>query len=201
MDLTPYVEQLRRELVVAAEVGGDEARALAERLVAPLESSLRLALLSALSAAAEEITGELAPGAVDVRLRGVDLGFVVTPPPAPLDDDHHGEETPPVDRPEREPTPEAGLEAEIRGHIESALRQQGPADEAATDEGGTSRVTLRLPEQLKTRVEDAARREGLSLNAWLVRAVTRALDPSAAAGPSDRRRNRWSGQQYSGWVR
>ena len=83
MDLTPYVDQLRRELVATAEVGGEEARALAERLTVPLESSLRLALLSALSKAAEEITGQLAPGAVDVRLRGADIGFVVTPPPAP----------------------------------------------------------------------------------------------------------------------
>src|SRR6476661_2179681 len=82
MDLTPYVDQLRRELLAAAEVGGDDARALAERLTAPLEASLRLALLSALSTAAEEITGQLAPGTVDVRLRGGDLGFVVTPPPA-----------------------------------------------------------------------------------------------------------------------
>ena len=41
MDLSPYVDQLRRELVAAAEVGGDEARALAERLTAPLEASLR----------------------------------------------------------------------------------------------------------------------------------------------------------------
>src|SRR3954462_360071 len=83
MDLTPYVEQLRRELVASAEVGGDEARALPERLTAPRGASLRLALLSALSGAAEEIPSQLAPGAVDVRLRGGDLGFVVTAPPAP----------------------------------------------------------------------------------------------------------------------
>src|SRR4028119_2229648 len=82
MDLTPFVEQLRRELALAAAAGGEEARALAERLTAPLESSVRLALLSALSAAAEELTGQLAPGSVDVRLRGGDIGFVVTPPPA-----------------------------------------------------------------------------------------------------------------------
>lgn len=130
-------------------------------------------MLSALSAAAEEITGHMAPGAVDVRLRGGDIGFVVTPPPAPPEDDHQ-DVSPTADRPEPE-VPES-------------------------DEGGTSRVTLRLPEQLKARTEDAARREGFSVNAWLVRAVTRALDPGAA-GTSDRRRNRWSGQQYSGWVR
>lgn len=175
MDLSPYVDQLRRELAGAAELGGEDARVLAERLATPLESAVRLAVLSALSAAAEEITGHLAPGAVDVRLRGGDIGFVVTPPPAPPEDDHQEAETPPVDRAGPEPAPEI-------------------------DDGGTSRVTLRLPEQLKARIEDAARREGFSVNAWLVRAVTRALDPGAA-GTSDRRRNRWSGQQYSGWVR
>ena len=70
MDLGVYVENLRRELAVAADAGGDEARALAERLVAPLESSIRLTLLEALSAAADEITRDLAPGSVQVRLRG-----------------------------------------------------------------------------------------------------------------------------------
>ncbi|WP_432167068.1 hypothetical protein [Streptomyces sp. bgisy031] len=34
-----------------------------------------------LSAAMDEITRELAPGSVDVRLRGLDPDFVVTPPP------------------------------------------------------------------------------------------------------------------------
>jgi hypothetical protein len=54
MDLTPYVENVRRELAAAADAGGDEARALAERLAAPLESAIRLTLLDALSAAADE---------------------------------------------------------------------------------------------------------------------------------------------------
>src|SRR5580693_4439321 len=83
MELTQYVENLRRELTIAAEVGGEEARALADRLLAPLDAAVRLTLLEALSAAAEEISAELAPGAVDVRLRGGSAGFVVTPPPAP----------------------------------------------------------------------------------------------------------------------
>ena len=173
MDLSPYVDQLRRELVQAAEPAGDDARALAERLTAPLESSLRLALLSALSSAAEEITSQLAPGAVDVRLRGVDIGFVVTPPPAAGD-----------------PTaPET-----------AAAPPPPPAPEA--DDGGTARITLRLGENLKARIEEAATREGFSVNAWLVRAVTSALDRGAPEPPGEsRRRNRWSGQQYSGWVR
>ncbi len=174
MDLSPYVDQLRRELLAAAEVGGEDARALAERLTAPLEASLRLALLSALSTAAEEITSQLAPGAVDVRLRGGDIGFVVTIPSAP--DEDVAEARPPVDEP-------------------------APASAADGDEGATSRITLRLPEQLKARVEDAAGREGFSVNTWLVRAVSRALESGAPGGSSDRRRGRWSGQQYSGWVR
>jgi hypothetical protein len=170
MDLSPYVDQLRRELAASAELGGDEARALAERLTGPLEASLRLALLSALSSAAEEITSQLAPGSVDVRLRGGDLGFVVIPPPAA----EHEDEPAPV------PPPSPGAEA---------------------DEGGTARITLRLPEPLKARIEDAAGREGFSVNTWLVRAVSRGLDPAESSSSPDRRRNRWSGQQYSGWVR
>src|SRR6476646_831907 len=82
MDLSPYAENLRRELVVAAEAGGDDARALAERLTAPLEPAVRLMLLDALSAAADEITRELAPGSVELRLRGGEPAFVVTPAPA-----------------------------------------------------------------------------------------------------------------------
>ena len=81
MDLGTYVDRLRYELGVAAETGGEDARALAERLVAPLESTTRLVLLEALSAAADEITRELAPGSVDVRLRGREPTFVVTRPP------------------------------------------------------------------------------------------------------------------------
>ncbi|HEY7619161.1 MAG TPA: hypothetical protein VH834_05275 [Solirubrobacteraceae bacterium] len=82
MDLTPYTEQLRRELGVAAEAGGDDARALADRLTAPLESAIRLMLLEALSAAADEITVELAPGSVELRLRSGEPEFVVTAAPA-----------------------------------------------------------------------------------------------------------------------
>ena len=82
MDLTPYVENLRRELAVAADAGGEDARALAERLTAPLESAVRLMLLDALSAAADEITRELAPGSVELRLRAGEPDFVVTPAPA-----------------------------------------------------------------------------------------------------------------------
>jgi hypothetical protein len=80
MNLTPYVESLQRELAVAAEAGGEEARELAERLAPPLESATRLTLLNVLSAAVDEITREIAPGSIDVRLRGIDPDFVVVLP-------------------------------------------------------------------------------------------------------------------------
>ena len=172
MDFSPYVDQLRRELGTAAELGGDEARALAERLTGPLEASLRLALRSALSAAAEAITSQLAPGSVDIRLRGGDIGFVVTPPPAP------------EARPETEPA-----------------TSPAPPPAADGDEVASARITLRLPEQLKARIEDAAGREGFSVNTWLVRAVSQGLETPAGTRPTDSRRSRKYGQQYSGWVR
>ena len=47
MDLQPYVDGVRHELGVAAAAGGSDAHALADRLTAPLDSALRLALLEA----------------------------------------------------------------------------------------------------------------------------------------------------------
>ncbi|SDI18358.1 HicB family protein [Sinosporangium album] len=178
MELGSYVENLRRELAVAAEAGGEEARALAERLTAPLESALRLALLEALSAAADEITRDLAPGSVDVRLRGRDPEFVVTRPPG----DHAFD--PDAERP-MPPGSGGGLPAP-------------PVPPNAEDGGGTSRISLRIPEHLKPRIEEAARKEGLSVNSWLVRAISAALDFD---GGSRQRTDRQSTRPYTGWVR
>src|SRR3954447_9205616 len=82
MNLDHYVEEVRRHLAVAAAAGGEEARALADRLSATLDATLRLTLLEALGAAAAEITRELAPGSVELRLRGREPEFVVAPTPA-----------------------------------------------------------------------------------------------------------------------
>ncbi|MET9514516.1 hypothetical protein [Streptomyces sp. NPDC002994] len=179
MDLTPYVENLRHELAVAAGAGGDEARALAERLTAPLESAARLTLLNALSAAMDEVTRDLAPGSVDVRLRGLDPEFVVTPPPA------------------QEPQHQ---DAEDHDSAPSAVRAPASPAPSDGDEGGTARINFRLPAHLKTRVEDAAGQEGLSVNAWLVRAVATALEPGGRPRPSGRSLPRGK-QGYTGWVR
>jgi HicB family len=80
MDITPLVDALRRDLQNAAEAGGTDVRAAAERLLLALEPALRLNLIEALSQAAAEITAELAGTSVEVRLTGRDPSFVVTGP-------------------------------------------------------------------------------------------------------------------------
>ena len=61
--------------------------------------------------------------------------------------------------------------------------------EPAGDDAQAARITLRSPEQLKTRAEAAAAAEGVSLNTWLVRATSRALDRGRghSGGPGGRR--------------
>jgi hypothetical protein len=129
MELTPYVESLRRELTLAAEVGGQDARALADRLLQPLDAAVRLTLLEALSAAAEEISAELAPGAVDVRLRGGAAAFVVTPPPAAPDDTAQG----PVDV--RQPVAEGDDSAMVRINLRLSGNLKALIEDAAAAGG------------------------------------------------------------------
>ena len=74
------------------------------------------------------------------------------------------------------------------GHVEVRLSGQDPAlvyvgeaeaePEPAPDDGLTSRITLRLPEGLKASIEIAATREGISVNSWLVRALSRSTAPT-----------------------
>jgi HicB family len=181
MDLTSYVATLQNELSIAAGTAGEDTRVLAERLTASLDSAARLVLLEALSAAADEITRELAPGSVEVRLRGRNPSFVVTPPP----------------------TEESFDDTTDVFHSGSGSRATDPRpsseDQPDTDEG-TSRINLRLPDSLKLRAEEAAGREGLSVNAWLVRAVVAVLESSDSNDPS-RRRSPRAGERYTGWVR
>ena len=176
MELTQYVENLRRELTTAAEVGGEDARALAGRLLPPLDAAVRLTLLEALSAAAEEISAELAPGFVDVRLRGGTAGFVVTPPPAPA--------------------------PAVEDAVADAVDVRLPVAEG--DDAAMVRINLRLPANLKALIEDAAAGGGLSVNAWIVRAAAAGLanEGRRAARPAPAQKpDRAVGERYSGWAR
>lgn len=170
MDLTPYVDNLRHELAVAAEAGGEDAKTLAERLTAPLESAVRLTLLDALSTAAAEITRDLAPGSVDLRLRGREPEFVVTPAlrePTPIDADE-------------QPTP-----------VPRAITE--------SDDAAMTRINLRLGQELKDRIEAAAREAGISVNAWLVRSAAAALEGGTSRN-APRQRASQGADTFTGWV-
>lgn len=157
MELGTYVSDLQRQLADAADNGNDDTRAVAERLAASLDSATRLVLLDALSAAVGEITRDLAPGSVDLRLRGREVEFVVS---------------------------QAPLETEDL-----------PLD---LDDVSSSRTTLRLPDALKAKVDDAAAADGLSVNTWLVRAVAAALQPKQRRSAQ---RTLRSGDNFAGWAR
>ncbi|HZL07020.1 MAG TPA: toxin-antitoxin system HicB family antitoxin [Coriobacteriia bacterium] len=162
MELGQYVSDLQRQLVNVAENGAEDTRAVAERLAAGLDASARLVLLDVLSAAAGEITRDLAPGSVDIRLRGREIEFVVTQPNTEPDADER------------------------------------PAATADLDDASTSRTTLRLPDALKARVDEAAAADGLSVNAWLVRAVAAALQPKQRRSAQ---RTLRTGDNFAGWAR
>ncbi|MFI6985636.1 hypothetical protein ACIBSV_44730 [Embleya sp. NPDC050154] len=151
MELREYVEALRDELVTASAAGDAETRAVAERLVAPLESAVRLTLLKVLSAAADEITRDLAPGSVDLRLRGMEPSFVVTAPSG----NGAGE-----------------------GAAEETDDAAGDWSTGTARGGATARINFRPPQEMKDEIEKAASRQGISVNTWMVRASAAALSNS-----------------------
>src|SRR5580692_9611223 len=122
MDLSEYSESLRRELVAITRFAGDDVSRAAEMLAESLDSSVRLALLDVVSAAAEEITAKLDGAVIDVRLSGLEPDFMVT------------------------------------------LHQEATAEPASdpADDASQARITLRMPEGLKARVESAAATSGVS---------------------------------------
>ena len=162
MELGQYVNDLQRQLVDAAANGAEDTRAVAERLAAGLDAATRLVLLDVLSAAMGEITRDLAPGSVDVRLRGREVEFVVTQPSTESD-------------------------------VDDSL-----APSVDLDDASTSRTTLRLPDALKARVDEAATADGLSVNTWLVRAVAAALQPKQRRSAQ---RTLRTGDNFAGWAR
>jgi hypothetical protein len=166
MQLESYLEEIREHVAVAAEAAGAEAQTLADRLLAPLDAAVQLALQHALADAADEITTELAPTSVELRVRGRELAFVVTSPP---------------------PDP-------------SVDEQSAPSDAAPDDDGGEmARINLRMPEQLKARVDQAADAQRLSTNAWLVRAAAAALE--RADPPIPHSHPTRGAQRYRGWAK
>jgi hypothetical protein len=166
MDITDLVDSLRQDLARAAEVGGAEARATAERLLLALDPALRLTLMDALSQAATEIGAALPGVTVGVRLQGREPVFVVEGAPAAA----------------------------------SPVEDAAAFDDSAGDGEPLARITLRIPEAVKTRAEAAAARRGQSLNTWLVAAARAAtIDPAASFFTQDRPGR--AGRRIKGWAK
>lgn len=157
MQLSPFVAQVQTQLAAAAALGDDATRHVADALAAAAEPATRLAVLAAVTAAADEVTAALldVPGAPSLAVR--------------LDGD------------------ELRIEVRVAEPVHDA-----PAEETDT----SARISLRLSEALKSEVESAAKADSVSVNTWLVRAATRALAPSRAAGWDTRA----SGHRITGWI-
>ena len=144
MDLSTYVESVRRGVQNAAALGDEHTREVAERLSTSVESVSELALLSALADAAAEISVEMAPGSVEMRVSGAEPSFVVTLP---------GGEHP----------------------DEFTVLQPEPDAEPADGDEPQARVSLRLPQSVKEKVDEYADADGVSTNTWLLHRVLEAL--------------------------
>ena len=179
MQLQHHLAQVSDQLAAAAALGDERTKEIAAALGAAATPAVRLALLSAVSEAADEITAALLdyPGspAVGVHVEGEDIRL------------------------------------EVRATHPGAEQQETPR----RDEGdANARISLRLTEALKAEIDAAAEREGISVNTWLVRAATQALQPNpfegfaAAFGPGlaanfgagGRGRGRKTDQHITGWI-
>jgi hypothetical protein len=166
MQLHPYVSQVQAQLAAAAALGDERTRATAEALAAAAEPAMRLAVLAAVTAAADDITEALldSPGAPTISVR--------------IDGD------------------------ELRVEVRTA--EAVPETPAGEDADASARISLRLSESLKADIEAAARADTVSVNAWLVRAASRALVAAAGARMSGSRGARetrgGSTHHITGWI-
>lgn len=169
MHLTPHLTQVQEQLSAAAALGDERTREIAASLGTAAAPAVRLAVLNALSAAADEITAALLdhPGSPAVSVR--------------LDED------------------------DVHVSVQNTAEPAAAPTETRSDEGDASaRISLRLSETLKTDIDRAAARDGVSVNTWLVRAATAALQPNpfAALGAAfGGKRGPWSEHgRVTGWI-
>ncbi|WP_020523464.1 Arc family DNA-binding protein [Catelliglobosispora koreensis] len=78
MDLSPYIDSLRRDLTAAAAPGGEQVAQTAQLLATALDASARLSFIEVLADATAEITAQLDGPVIEVRLRGREADIVIT---------------------------------------------------------------------------------------------------------------------------
>jgi hypothetical protein len=67
------------------------------------------------------------------------------------------------------------------------VADEGQVSSPPADEAYSARISLRLPESLKSRLEAAAAASGISVNTWLVQALSRLVEPRPSSGGSRHR--------------
>lgn len=171
MQLDQQLTAIQDQLVAAAALGDDRAREIAAALTTAAIPSVRLAILSALSAAAAEITEALLdyPGSPAVTVH--------------LDGD------------------------EVHVCVQAVEPDTSPAETRRVDGDPSARISLRLSEALKADIDDAAARDGVSVNTWLVRTAGAALasgSPFSGAPPGadfgGRQRGNRNNHRVTGWI-
>jgi hypothetical protein len=150
MKMSLVVDGLRSDVISVGELGDDTVAEVADRIAEVLGRSIPSRILDLLSEVAAEVSAELPDGRLEIRVAGddVDLAYV-------------------DDAPARADSP-AGA---------GAGAGAGDGD-GERDRDMSARITLRLSESLKARVEEGAAREGISVNAFIVRT----LEHGAAGG-------------------
>lgn len=82
-----------------------------------------------------------------------------------------------------------------------ATPDDAPPSRHADGGEANARISLRLSDALKADIDAAAERDGVSVNAWLVRAAAGALAPGADPGAGQRGRGRRIETHHvTGWI-
>ena len=199
MDLTPYTQNLREDLLTAASVGDEESRRAAALLASAIEPAARLAIMNALSDLAAEVTGALQDTTVELRLDGRDVRVSVT--------QHQTADVRGPVRIGRGGPAVVAVLAVVRV-VEPGVADGGQTAEelrrAMQDAGGElSRTTVRLFNELKSQAERAASEQGVSLNTYISRAVSDSVRSAVPnkGGHKGRGPGGPSGRNVTGYIR
>ncbi len=170
MDLTPYIRNLREDLLAAAALGDEETRRAAALLGAAIEPAGRLAIMNALSDLAAEVTEALDRHVVEIKIDGRDVRVTVSDKFGAFD--KHGTQH------ESSDEEAGGAHRPTADELRRAMQEAG---------GELSRTTVRLFNDLKSQAEQAASNEGVSLNTYISRAVSDSVRTAVPNGRNGKR--------------
>ena len=204
MDLTPYTQNLREDLLTAASVGDEDSRRAAALLASAIEPAARLAIMNALSDLAAEVTGALGDTTVELRLDGRDVRVSVARHQA--DDAGDRAQHDGYFRKRTDDRRSAAADADAATGDAAAGEPQSAEElrRAMQDAGGElSRTTVRLFNELKSQAERAASEQGVSLNTYISRAVSDSVRSAVPnkGGHKGRGPGGPSGRNVTGYIR